>query len=44
MQESINEISSNEDLYSYGVQWDINVSDPKLTRIGNPLLHKSLPI
>lgn len=44
MQESIDEISSNEDLYSYGVQWDINVSDPKLTRIGNPLLHKSLPI
>lgn len=44
MQESIDEISGNEDLYSYGVQWDINVSDPKLTRIGNPLLHKSLPI
>lgn len=33
-----------EDIYSYGVEWDITVSDPKLTRIGNPLLHKSLPI
>ncbi len=29
---------------AYGVEWDINVSDPVLTRIGNPLLHKSLPI
>lgn len=34
----------NEDLYSYGVEWDITVSSPILTRIGNPLLHKSLPI
>lgn len=33
-----------EDLLSYGVEWDITVSDPHLTRIGNPLLHKSLPI
>ena len=33
-----------EDLYAYGVQWDITVADPQLTRIGNPLLHKSLPI
>lgn len=32
------------DLYSYGVEWDITVADPHLTRIGNPLLHKSLPI
>lgn len=32
------------DLYSYGVEWDITVSSPILTRIGNPLLHKSLPI
>lgn len=34
----------NADLYSYGVEWDITVSSPILTRIGNPLLHKSLPI
>lgn len=33
-----------EDIYSYGVEWDSTVSDPTLTRIGNPLLHKSLPI
>ena len=38
------ELSSNVDLYSYGVEWDITVSSPILTRIGNPLLHKSLPI
>lgn len=35
---------SLEDLLSYGVEWDVTVSDPDLTRIGNPLLHKSLPI
>ena len=33
-----------EDIYSYGVEWDTTVTDPALTRIGNPLLHKSLPI
>lgn len=33
-----------EDIYSYGVEWDSAVADPTLTRIGNPLLHKSLPI
>lgn len=32
------------DLLSYGVEWDITVADPELTRIGNPLLHRSLPI
>lgn len=32
------------DLHSYGVEWDVTVSSPVLTRIGNPLLHKSLPI
>ena len=39
-----NEAMSNEDLLSYGVEWDITQSDPQLTRIGNPLLHKSLPV
>lgn len=34
----------SEDIYSYGVEWDSTVADPTLTRIGNPLLHKSLPI
>lgn len=33
-----------EDIYSYGVEWDSTVADPTLIRIGNPLLHKSLPI
>lgn len=33
-----------EDIYSYGVEWDTTVADPTLTRIGNPLLHKSLPV
>ena len=37
-------MTSNADLYSYGVEWDITVASPVLTRIGNPLLHKSLPI
>lgn len=32
------------DMLSYGVKWDPNVSDPALTRVGNPALHKSLPI
>lgn len=33
-----------EDILAYGVEWDINVADPHLTRIGNMALHKSLPI
>lgn len=32
------------DIYSYGVEWDTTIADPALTRIGNPLLHKSLPV
>ena len=32
------------DMMSYGVEWDVTVSDPTCTRIGNPLFHKSLPI
>lgn len=32
------------DMYSYGVEWDTTVSNPKLTRIGNMALHKALPI
>lgn len=44
LSKQVAELSSNVDLYSYGVEWDITVSSPILTRIGNPLLHKSLPI
>lgn len=32
------------EMLTYGVEWDITISNPHLTRIGNPLLHKSLPI
>lgn len=35
---------SELDLKSYGVKWTTDVADPKLTRIGNPLFHKELPI
>ena len=33
-----------EDILAYGVEWNINVADPHLTRIGNMSLHKTLPI
>lgn len=33
-----------ENLLAYGVEWDVNVADPHLTRIGNMSLHKTLPI
>ena len=32
------------DMLSYGVEWDVTVADPTCTRIGNPLLHKQLPV
>ena len=28
----------------YGVEWDENIADTAMTRIGNPSLHRSLPI
>lgn len=43
MEPGIN-LTGLEDIYSYGVEWDSAVADPTLTRIGNPLLHKSLPV
>ena len=33
-----------EYLLAYGVEWDINVADPHITRIGNEVFHKTLPI
>ncbi len=33
-----------EQLVAYGVEWDENVADPHITRIGNMSLHKTLPI
>lgn len=44
LQNEIESMVVNEDVYSYGVEWDVTVVDPALTRIGNPLLHKQLPI
>lgn len=41
---SIDKSSVFIDMMSYGVEWDTTISDPACTRIGNPLLHKSLPI
>lgn len=38
------DVTGWEDIYSYGVEWDSTVADPTLTRIGNPLLHKLLPV
>lgn len=33
-----------EDIAMYGIEFDTSVSSPTCTRIGNPALHKSLPI
>ena len=44
LQNEIESMVVNEDVYSYGVEWDVTVADLALTRIGNPLLHKQLPI
>lgn len=44
LQSQIDSMAVNEDVYAYGVEWDVTVADPTLTRIGNPLLHKQLPI
>lgn len=32
------------DILTYGVSWKPNVADPDLTRIGNLILHRTLPI
>ena len=42
---SLNTVLPNlEDMLAYGVEWDVTVSDPHITRIGNMSLHKTLPI
>ena len=33
-----------EELYAYGVEWDVTDSDPTVTRIGNTSYHKTLPV
>lgn len=35
---------SLKELVAYGVEWDTEVADPHLTRIGNMTFHKTLPI
>lgn len=39
-----NTFTGIEEVLGYGVQFNMTVSDPHLTRIGNMSLHKSLPI
>jgi len=39
-----NKISTMENMLAYGVEWNINIADPHITRIGNMSLHKTLPI
>lgn len=39
-----NKTQNLQEIFAYGVQFNVNVSDPHLTRIGNMSLHKSLPI
>ena len=33
-----------EDILAYGVEWDSAISSPDGTRIGNPTLHRTLPV
>lgn len=40
----IQDKANNVELLAYGVEWDSTVANPEVTRIGNPLLHKQLPI
>lgn len=44
LRSQIDSTAIDENVYAYGVEWDVTVADPTLTRIGNPLLHKQLPI
>lgn len=37
-------IENIQDLFGYGVEWDVNVPDPHLKRVGNLSLHQTLPI
>lgn len=42
--DKIRELNPPESLLMYGIEWDSTVADSACTRIGNPLLHVSLPI
>ena len=39
-----NNLSNLQNIFAYGVEFNVNVADPHLTRIGNMSFHKSLPI
>ena len=38
------DVTMLEDILTYGVSWEKEATSPVCTRIGNPLLHKELPI
>lgn len=40
----LNEEKYDEAEVAYGVEWDVTVIDPSMTRVGNMALHRSLPI
>ena len=42
--DDLNMFTGLEELLAYGVEWDVTVADPHLTRIGNMSLHRTLPI
>ena len=37
-------INNLESIYAYGIEWDVNDSSPKVTRVGNKNLHRTLPV
>lgn len=39
-----NKLLLDKERFAYGIEWDITVSDPHCTRIGNPELHRTLPL
>lgn len=42
--EDLASVFTLEEILAYGVEWDTEVIDPRLTRIGKMSLHKTLPI
>lgn len=41
---NLSDVVNLTDVLAYGVEFDVTVSDPHLTRIGNMSMHKTLPI
>ncbi len=44
LQTDVENIKNIEWLVSYGVEWTDNVASSALARVGNPILHKTLPV